>query len=112
MVLRGCVASTLSVTHLSWRPGTGNQSAAALSTHAVGPAPTTMNGLSAAFNVASLFNDKFGNVWISPPDHIPVQWCSQRAVATPPCFVNRQPLGRCVRVHGEEEGAERSYSHL
>lgn len=55
---------------------TGNQSTAALSAHAIGPAPTTMNCLSAALNVASLFNDKFGNVWISSLDHILVQWCS------------------------------------
>eukprot|EP00064_Thunnus_orientalis_P006432 superscaffoldBa00000667_g6450 len=72
---------------------TGNQSTAALSAHAIGPAPATMNGLSTAFYIATLFNNKFGNVWISSLDHIPVQWCSQRAVATPLCFVNHKPLG-------------------
>lgn len=43
---------------------TGNQSTAALSADAAGPAPATMNGLSAALKDASLFNDKFRNVWI------------------------------------------------
>lgn len=43
---------------------TGNQSTAALSAHTIGPATAAMNGLSATLNVASLFNDKFGNVWI------------------------------------------------
>lgn len=55
---------------------TGNQSKAALSTDAIGPAPATMNGLSAALQHASLFNDKFGNVWISSADHSAAQWCS------------------------------------
>lgn len=59
--------------------GTGNQSTAALSEHTIGPAPATMNGLSDALSVASLFNDKFGNVWIFSPDLIPVQRCSRRA---------------------------------
>lgn len=42
------------------RARTGNQSEAALSADAIGPAPATMNGLSAALQHASLFNDKFG----------------------------------------------------
>lgn len=44
---------------------TGNQSTAALSVHAIGPEPATMNVLSAALNVACLFDNKFRNVWIS-----------------------------------------------
>jgi len=67
---------------------TENQSAAApVSAHAIGPAPATMNGLSAALIVASLFDDKFGNVWISSLDHIPVQWCSQRAAVATLCLL-------------------------
>lgn len=55
---------------------TGNQSEAALSTDAIGPAPAAMNGLSAALQHASLFNDKFGNVWVSSADRGVVQWSS------------------------------------
>lgn len=55
---------------------TGNQIEAALSTDAIGPAPAAMNGLSAALQHASLFNDKFGNVWISSVDRSAVQWCT------------------------------------
>lgn len=52
-----------------WNPSitstrTGNQSTASLSADAAGPVPATMNGLSAALKDASLFNDKFRNVWI------------------------------------------------
>lgn len=42
--------------------GTENQSTAGRSTDAIGSAPATMNDLSAALKVASLFIDKFGNV--------------------------------------------------
>lgn len=49
-------ASALSVSHLSPRPGQEIKACA----DAIGPAPATMNGLSAALQHASLFDDKFG----------------------------------------------------
>lgn len=56
---------------------TGNQSEAALSADAIGPAPGSMNGLSAALQHASLFNDKFGKRLDFPqPSVAEAQRCS------------------------------------
>lgn len=83
---------------------TGNQSTAALSADAGGPAPATMYLLSAALKDASLFNNKFGDVWIPSLDHILVQRCNHRAASIPPCFVRHEALGRCACVCDEDRG--------
>lgn len=69
-------ASALSVSHLSPRLGQEIKSRQPCPQMPLGHAPATMNGLSAALQHASLFNDKFGNVWISSVDRSAVQWCS------------------------------------
>lgn len=82
---------------------TGNQSTAALSADAAGPAPATMNGLSAALKDASLFNNKFRNVWIflaGPQSGSAVQL--EGGGSSSPLSAQPQAFGQALDVCEEE----------
>ena len=67
---RVAVLPTFSIAHLSWWPGQEIKAQRLPSHTPLGQRPPTMNGLSATLNVASLFINKFGNVWtcLTGPD--------------------------------------------